>query len=279
MAYLARILFDDLPGVFLPLYKTIQSQYADLTANPNLRRLINDNRAALTHLGLYFGFLVAEGIRADRRNVTLILTVGVVNGLGWAACQNWRWAAGLWPTASFNWWRCWESCGGISIGIAYGLAYYLTNRQMSPAERAVPGSRWAEDCPNLERLGAYLGLLLGLGFSIRNGLKGWANIYLGHEQYWGQVFWWIIGPLILMFLFAIVLRLRLHPLPANFRGDVFPHDYQLIWLVVVTQNVIAQLVTGPHSVWNEVAFNIYYILLFFISAVILHHFHCLARCN
>ncbi len=98
-AWLARILFDSLPEVFLPLYKTMQAQYQDLHANPNLRRLINDNRAAITHLGLYLGFLAYEAGRRDWRNVILILTVGLVNGAGWALCQNWRWtsaATALW---------------------------------------------------------------------------------------------------------------------------------------------------------------------------------------
>ena len=130
MACLARALFDHLPEVFLPLYKSMPAQYADAHANPNLRRLVNDNRAAITHLGLYLGLLLFEAARKDWRSVKLIATVGLVNGLGWAACQNWRWAAGVSPsTANFNFWRCWESSGGISIGLAYGLAYYWANRR------------------------------------------------------------------------------------------------------------------------------------------------------
>jgi hypothetical protein len=39
------------------------------------------------------------------------------------------------------------------------------------------------------------------------------------------------------------------------------------------QNVIAQLVTGPATVWNEMAFKIYYALLMMLSAVILHFFY------
>jgi len=37
--------------------------------------------------------------------------------------------------------------------------------------------------------------------------------------------------------------------------------------------VIAQLVTGPHSNWDETVFSIYYVLLFAITAVILVHIH------
>jgi hypothetical protein len=45
--------------------------------------------------------------------------------------------------------------------------------------------------------------------------------------------------------------------------------------MLIVQNVIAQLITGPWSSWNEVAFSIYYLLLFFISAVIIYHYQFL----
>ena len=198
--FFATFLFYHLPQVFLPLYGTLKAQYADFHANPSLRRLFGDNRLAIQHLGLYLGFLLFEVGRRDWKNVKLILTVGVLNGLGWAICQNWQWAARVWPDGHFNFWRCWESSGGISIGIAYGVAYYLANRPMSAPELAAQGV----SNPNLERLGAYLGLLLGLGISIKNGLKGWCNIYLGNEQHWDSVLWRIIGPLMLVCLAVII---------------------------------------------------------------------------
>jgi hypothetical protein len=274
MALLGKFLFDSFPEFFLPLYKTIKPQYDDFQANPNLRRLVNDSRAAITHLGWYLGFLIAEIGRRDWKNVTLISTVGLVNGLGWSLCQNWKWAPALWPNTNFNWWRCWESSGGISIGLAYGLAYYLVNRRMSPEEQSALGARFDVDCPNLERLGAYVGLVLGLGLSIRNGLKGWANIYLGNEQRWDHVLWLVVGPVLLATLLGVITWVRLRPLPDGFQGDAFPHAYRLIWLVLIVQNLIAQLVTGPHSVWNETIFSIYYVLLFLLSAVIVLHHHC-----
>jgi hypothetical protein len=270
--YLALFLFQHLPEVFLPLYTTLKTQYQDVQSNPNLRRLINDNRAAIAHLGLYLGFLLFEAGRRDWKNVRLILTVGLLNGLGWAMCQNWQWAARVWPDGHFNFWRCWESTGGISIGIAYGVAYYLANNRMSEPEIATQGS--GSD-PNLERLGAYLGLLLGLGLSIKNGLKGWCNTYIGNEDYWNSVLWKIVGPLMVLGLLVILVRIWLRPLPKPFAGDAFPHAYRLVWLMLIVQNVIAQLVTGPWTVWSEVAFSIYYLLLFFLSAVILYHYHVL----
>jgi hypothetical protein len=272
MALAARMVFDSYPTVFLPLYDAMKSQYADFETNPNLRRLIGDNRAAITHLGLYLGFLAFEIARRDWKNVQLILTVGLLNGVGWSVAQNWKWAPRLWPGVNFNWWRCWESSGGISIGVAYGIAYYLVNRRSSTEGNPRQDTQWTYPRPNLERLGAYLGLLFGLGLSVKNGLKGWANIYLGNEENWDLIFWRITGPLLLVGLVAILAWIRVRPVPKDFKGDVFPHAYRLGWIVLVTQNLIAQLVTGPPTVWNEMVFNIYYLLLFLVSAVILMHF-------
>jgi len=271
-ALVARILFDHLPQLFLPLHDQLSAQYADLNANPNLRRLINDNRNAIIHLGFYLGCLVYEIARRDRKNAILILTVGLLNGIGWSLLQNWSWAKKFWPAANFNFWRCWESSGGISIGIAYGVAYYLVNRRMSDEERAAAGTSLNNAHPNLERFAAYFGLLLGLGLSIKNGLKGWANIYLGNEVHWNTILWQIIGPLLVVGIIALILLVRFRPLPRGFEGDVFPHAYGLVWLVLLTQNVIAQLVTGPWSAWSEATFSLYYALLFVISAVIIYHF-------
>jgi hypothetical protein len=116
-AFFARFLFQRFPEVFLPLYSNMKGQYAEALSNPNLGRLINDCRAAIMHLGLYLGFLGYELGRSDGKNVVLILAVGLVNGLGWALFQNWKWAAAMWPNVNFNWWRCWESCGGIKQSV------------------------------------------------------------------------------------------------------------------------------------------------------------------
>lgn len=270
-AYLAHLLFQHFPDFFLPLHREYIARYSDLPGNPNLKRLINDNGHAIRHLGFYLGCLGYEVARRDNKNVILIATVGGLNGVGWAALQNWSWAKRFWPAANFNFWRCWESSAGISIGVAYGVAYYLVNRPMS-RERLVSAHQSAENRnPNLERFGAYLGLLLGLGLSIKNGLKGWANIYLGNEGYWNGVLWKIIGPLLVAGLGGILITIRMRPLPRNYTGDLFPCSTQIIWTVLITQNILAQLVTGPPTDWNEVVFNIYYLLLFFISAVIVHY--------
>ena len=51
--------------------------------------------------------------------------------------------------------------------------------------------------------------------------------------------------------------------------------YRLIWLVLITQNLLAQLMTGPWKAWNEAVFKFYYVLLFILSGVIVHHIQSL----
>ncbi len=339
-ALLFRSLYASYPQLFLPLYDSLESRYKDFAHNPNLRRLSNDCGAALAHLGCYLGLLLYEAARREGKNVVLITTVGLVNGVGWALFQNWKWANAIWGGGAFNFWRCWESSGGLSIGIAYGIAYFLVNREMGARERAEITSRPSIVGPNfewllvycglaglldyfmgeslggwghlylgvvvlggfayvllgrrsmadeasshgpggddgrLERLGLYVGLLLGLGVSIRNGLKGWFNIYLGHEDYWGRTLWQYLGPIYLVCLAAIVAWVLLRPAPARRDGERFPHAHAIMWLVLVVQNVLGQLVTGPLSQWNEMAFSIYYWLLFLITAVIVVHYEAMRR--
>jgi hypothetical protein len=121
--------------------------------------------------------------------------------------------------------------------------------------------------------GAYTGLILGLGLSIKSGMKGWANIYLGNEAYWNSVFMNIIGPLMGLGLIAISAHVILRPRPSSPGVDPFPWAYGIVWVVLLVQNILAQLVTGPLRNWNEVVFNIYYLLLFIVSGVIIHHYH------
>lgn len=339
-AYLARWLFYAYPQYFLPMYEAFEDRYRDIEHNPNLRRLTNDCGAAIMHLGLYLGLLAYEFLRRDGKNVVLISTVGVVNGAGWAACQNWKWAPGVWPNASFNWWRCWESSGGLSIGLAFGIAYFLVNGRMSAAERTEVRARRAIAGPNLEWLAVYLlltslfgflllsaprfwgrvyfattivfgiayyllrrnaydrqpapeyeaygdpnlerwalrvGSLYGLGISLRAGLKGWFNIYRGNEDYYSALLWQYFGPVFFLLLIGICVCALFWPVARNFRGDLFPHAGWLVALVLVQQNIIAQLITGPLDQWNEAAFSIYYALLFAITVPIVLYYARMQR--
>ncbi len=158
---------------------------------PTCARLANDCTAAFEHLGYYLGFLLYEFIRRDWKNAVLILTVGLVNGTGWALCQNWNWAHEVWPKASFNFWRCWESSGGISIGIAYGIAYFLVNRRMSERERAIVASQRAVAGPNFEWLLVFLGLAVFVGYFFRFRLGSWGNTEFGILLVTGALYYFV----------------------------------------------------------------------------------------
>jgi hypothetical protein len=473
-AYFARFLIVHYPQHFVPLYDSIQAQYEDLKTNPNLRRMMNDCTEAVHHLGFVLGFLAFEIFRRDWKNVGLILTVAIVNGTGWALFQNWKWAPHVFPGVNFNFWRCWESSGGLSMGLAFGLAYFFVNRRMSEKERAVVASRraiagpnfewlliflgltwslsiffrfevpwflpvvdWAwhlalpervaewlqrdhlewsaiffavvcafgaayyfvnrcqpiaapakrrslwelfasiewvgllltaalivglflpidqyaawgrslrinraidqlgelmlqstsflgpnhaaararsaysvvpvmqlylacvmlvgigwyfiryrnfegekrattpvDGDPNVERMGLYLGLLGGLGLSLQYGIKGWFNTYKYDERIWDLQLQHVLAPLYLVILLAITSWILVRPLPRGSRGNIFPHAAGATWLVLLVQNAIAQAITGPLSDWQELSFNIYYAVLFAITAVTVVHFQSLKK--
>ncbi len=502
VSYLLGVfLFNRFPEVFLPLYSNVADKYHDFQTNPNLRRLFNDNQAAIRHLGFYLGFLIFEISRRDWKNVTLITTVGVVNGLGWALLQNWTWAKTVWPDAQFNYWRCWESSGGVTIGLGLGIAYFLVNRPMTPAAalesaaasekrtnyqwawatalllmlagamayggphpieavreqfrpelaaqyplylvvgvlslvmvavcymgtRGITEARrearhsefriiewlagfalmlvfawfvmgqasfgrrgdgdeaaasfiaraaallgdfsafyfyialaygllsilaylallgrddrprsytsldtlatylgllmvvavvyggelrspwqyhvilpfvailfalvyfivlWITDRtptsgtldPNLERWGLGVGLALGLGLSLKNGLRGWANIYIGEEEYWTGVFWTYIGAVLALFLLVYGIWVIVRRRPRDFSGELFPYATTIVVASLLHQNIIAQLITGPVRPWKwvEQIFSVYYLVLFAVTLLIVYHYHRKTRGN
>lgn len=329
-AFVAGWLYNEYPQLFLPLYESLADRYKNFDDNPALRRLVNDSRSAITHLGLYLGLLGFEVARREGKNVVLIATVGLLNGVGWSLLQNWTWARQAWPGSDFNYWRCWESSGGISIGIAVGVAYFFVNRPMSTGERAelearpalegptiewlaaysgvtallalvlamtagswgvlyaafalafgplywllrkdeprAPANALVGD-PTLERMGLYLGALFGVGLSLRNGLKGWFNIYRGNEEYYSGVLWQIFGPLLLIPLLVIFWQALFRPDSAG--GASWRRRTWLVWLTLLLANGISLLVTGPLSNWSEFVFAAYYGLLFLITVVIVLYY-------
>jgi hypothetical protein len=160
--YLAWRLYIRVPEVFLPQFTAIKARYLDFQSNPDLGRLYRDNGATLRHIGYCVGFLLFEAVRKDWKNVVLISSVSLLNGVGWAICQNWKWAVHLWHNANFNFWRCWECCGGISIGVAFGVAYFLVNRTETAAQQSQRNEATAALSPRgTWLLGAGLLLLLG----------------------------------------------------------------------------------------------------------------------
>ena len=135
--YLAWRLYVRFPEVFLPQYTAIKARYLDFQSNPDLGRLYRDNGATLRHIGYCVGFLLVRGReegleerRPDfRRSACSTASAGPSARIGSGPLH-------LWPDAHFNFWRCWECCGGISIGVAFGVAYFLVNRPETAAEQA-----------------------------------------------------------------------------------------------------------------------------------------------
>ena len=285
-ACLARVLFDSLPEVFLPLYKTMQRPVPRPPGKskswPAPQRQPGRDHPPGVVSGLPGLRNGAPGL--EKRHAHPDRRPGQRNGLGsmpklaLGAANLAR--SRLQLVAMLGILRRHQHRPRLRPGLLPGQPQIV---RIGPgAGRNGP----AGSHPNLERFGAYLGLLLGLGLSVRNGLKGWANIYLGNENYWdarplaghrSAAPAGAAGAARLDSAPACSGARKLHPGPGVPHGDVFPHAYRLVWLVLLVQNAIAQLITGPHSSWNETAFSLYYVLLFLLSAVILHHFSQLRR--
>ena len=71
----------------------------------------------------------------------------------------------------------------------------------------------------------------------------------------------------------VVSRARI---PADFAGDLFPHAAAVFWLVLIVENVVAQVVTGPvvgpHARWDDFQFNLFYLVLFALTGALTYHF-------
>jgi len=129
--------------------------------------------------------------------------------------------------------------------------------------------------PKTERMTLFLTVFLGITLSLRNGIKGWANIYLGNEEYWSRVLWFIFIPIILVGIFVIVLYVNRNSDESRFANNPIPKYAVIIWTVLLIQNFIAQIITGPWSNWIEFSFSLYYLFLFLISVAIVYHYHFL----
>jgi hypothetical protein len=161
------------------------------------------------------------------------------------------------------------------IVAAFGIAYYqLAHRSDgSRVLRSKSSSR--------ERWGAWLGLVYGLGLSLRKALKGGANLYVGNEDAWDNFFWNWVSLGMLGCLVVGMFRVLKRPKQQDAAGDVFPKAYGIIWLVLIAENLLAQVVTGPlwgpRASWYEFAFSLLYIILFLLTTVIVFHYNWFFR--
>lgn len=159
-------------------------------------------------------------------------------------------------------------CAAALTGI--GIAWKWRNRNSLASQRSSVNPLKGD--PNLQRLGLSVGLLFGLIHSARSGLKGWFNIYKGNEDYWSRQLWYYMGPALVLGILAVTLWILLRPRSLNDQRPFFPHAYGAIWLVLIVQNILGQLVTGPWSNWVEVQFSLYYLQLSLLTAVIVEYY-------
>ena len=139
------------------------------------------------------------------------------------------------------------------LGVFFGVGYYLlecrskSGEFVGEPEKSDPArdAKWPAEDPNLERWGAFVGLLYGLGLSLRKTLKGGANLYIGDEDYWDRVCWNWVAILMLVCMLAGIAWLLYTRLPRKFQGNAFPRAYGIIWLVLIAENVKVAQASSP----------------------------------
>jgi hypothetical protein len=170
-ALIAMALFYALPSLFLPYYGVVP--YGDEDACHDCVDTYNHNLASMIFMGFYLGFLAFEIWRKNWENAKLIMIVGICTGIGWMVFQFWMFAGQWFPGATWNFWRCWESSAGFSIGIGYSIAFMTCNKPSTTVEKNAKHVH-----PNAERfIGIYLALVIGLTYAITGGIEGAYIIY------------------------------------------------------------------------------------------------------
>jgi hypothetical protein len=165
---------------------------------------------------------------------------------------------------------------GIVVAV-FGIAYRWLGGLAGSAARTLPASQpgYSED-PNIERWGLFLGLVYGFGLSLRKALKGGANLYVGNEDAWDNILWNQVSLGMLACLVIGMLWILSRCKSQGVQGSLLANAYGILWLVLLAQNLLAQIVTGPlfgpRASWNEFAFSLLYVVLFVLTAVIVIHY-------
>ncbi len=275
---LALALYYGVPQLFLPLYDT--GIYAPpMVPEGGPEHAFNECRDAWLYMGILLGWLAYEVYRKDWVNVKLIVLVSGITGGLWSAFQVIQYLPALFPTGNFNWWRIWESNGGVAIGIAYGIAYYYCNRSFALDDPRQRLQRYSNR-PNAAKILAYLALIIGLGFYVINsGSKGFSNIYFGHEYddaFIQPTFIPIVVGGAALFIY-VLYSTKKNPLQVKDTREPIPHYTTIFYIVYFTARAMGLLVTGavngdirgPWASWPEFAFFLYYIILMVFDQVTL----------
>ncbi len=264
---LALLLYYGVPQLFLPLYDT--GIYAlPMVPDGGPEHAFNECRDAWLYMGILLGWLTYEVVRKDWMNVKLILLVSGIAGGLWSAFQVIQYLPSLYPMDGFNWWRIWESNGGVGIGVAYGIAYYYCNRKLTPNDPRQRLQRYSSH-PNAAKLLAYFALIVGIGFYVINsGTKGFTNLYFSgtDDAFTQPTFIPVVlgGVALIIYLFYSTKK---NPLAVKDTRDPIPHYNVIFFIIYFTERAFGLMVTGPKggpgpwASWPEFAFFLYYIIL------------------
>lgn len=263
---IAALLFHSFTALFVPYYGV--APFGDPVACPECGDAFHHNRISMLFMGAYLGFLAYEVYRKDWRSVKLILIVGIVTGVLWCFNQFWQFMDDWFPGVSINWWRCWESSAGFSIGLAFAIAFSITNKPDLEHD-----SLHARGSAKL--IGLNTGLMIGLSWSVYSGIGGFIGILKAYPDpvvspSFNSIPISLVGaimftiPLILHLVRKILLLKRSKKEVMRFLEPMDNH--LLLWLfVAIVQGCLGFLVTGPYTVKAEIYFAIYYAVIWTVA--------------
>jgi hypothetical protein len=256
---IAWVFFTYSPQLFLPPAEGISTaDYFNENLYPTLHRVVISNREAVLFLGVYLGFLAFEVMRKDWLNVKLIVIVGVLSGLFWVIFQFWQFMDDWFPHLQVNWWRCWESSAGFGLGAAYGVGFFVCNKSLPkdhPDQRIQPYSKHR----NAERIGGfYGGVIVGVCWSMINGIKGYLNIYYQIDT---VLLGWLL-PILLTgggCIGIIIWQTLKSPYHIGDGRDNISEAIPVFLVMYLIHRELGLQVTGPLENPGERAFFMYYL--------------------
>ncbi|MBD3353563.1 MAG: hypothetical protein GF364_18915 [Candidatus Lokiarchaeota archaeon] len=258
---LAYILFKTFPGMFLPLYDSLE--YDNFLICTECSDAIDDIGVALVMFAILIGFYLYEIIKKDWMNVKLITIVTMISGFLWVIFM----LLGM----DDIWWRVWEGSAGIGIGFAYGVAYVVCNRKLkedNPYQRKQKTSRF----PQSEKIiGIYIAYFFGLGWSTHQVIQGHLDIYWNIDTptfNWSFLIPWGIHGMV--FLSYLVWRaVKESEKKINPNADPLPEYIFITAFVYLSLRIYGLMVTGPLDNPWERGFFMFYLIQMSIEILIM----------
>lgn len=262
------------PQIMLPKYSELNG-YNFSTYN-GLADLYGEIQAALIFSGAVAGGLIYEIIKKDKLNIKMILIPALTTAILWMfLIVLWENVVPAWADdvgLSFNWWRCWESTGGGAIGLGFGIAFVVCNKQL-PEDHPEQREQRFTSKPNGERLiGVYGALMVGLVYSTVQSIKGALHIaYPEVEALDSTQLGWFLPVATIFLLIWLILIFKTSQQPYTIKDErdttaEFGTIYIFTYLLM--RELGLQVTYALNFNFSELAFFVYYLILAAIDIIL-----------